>query len=454
MTKIVSDTHIIGDRGVISFRNYCNRHEPLIIFREIKEHDYGIDAEIEKVNFKEGKKVASGEILKIQLKSTAKQNSYMRNATESGFDFYASSDDFEYWANCNLDVILVIYDDKEDKLYAKKINKTDYALYATNKKKKSFPLRFDAKETELILGANNFYTVIKESFFKPRYDTTIAENLFTNFHSFSQFPKIIYVYDSLFKTKKELYNALGGVVIPPIALYGHKIYTFLKIHVDNKTFREEIISSTEVKVFSYLEIIKDKDLLNHYLELLNLYIRAFATNDRGLWVDRKRKREFFFPKPMDSDILKVNFKTRKREDDGERTVVKLYQYAKDVFYRHLGFTYQIELIGDLPVLILNYKYHFTKDGSVELSPKKITKFTNKLNSLEYNIQVLNHLYFWFQYLSEGNAVIDIYSSDNLKIKLSRAMEIKTDFGIYKPKNFIPPKVVVKPNTMQSDLFNI
>jgi hypothetical protein len=47
MGKIVRNTHISGEAGVIKFAEFCNRHKPYIFFREVLKSDFGIDGEIE-----------------------------------------------------------------------------------------------------------------------------------------------------------------------------------------------------------------------------------------------------------------------------------------------------------------------------------------------------------------------------------------------------------------------
>nr|WP_121271758.1 DUF4365 domain-containing protein [Pedobacter schmidteae] len=434
MAKYISPAHITGDSGVIKFRQYCNKHNPYIIFREIKEHDYGVDGEIELVKFEREKMAVSGQIIKVQLKSTGSSNSYIKNQDDDGFTFYATQDDFEYWAAHNLGVILVIYDAQHDRLYARKITKEDYAFHKKHTKTSSYPITFKNAETELFIGEGTFFTKIKESYFKPRFDATVKETLVTNVQFFSSFPKTMYVFDTEFKTKKEIFKQMDeGVVIPPFTIYNKKIYCFQNIPSFHKDFRERIIFSESGKpeVLQYNNFFEDKAMLNHYVEVLNLYLRDFFMRDRKLWVNKKNRGHFFFPKPLQGDSLKITYKTRKRDADGERTVVNFYEYGKDAFFRHMGFTYYIDFLDRVPIFILNYKYHFTKDGAVPLPPMKITKYTNKLNGLEFNSQVLNTLHFWQKFLNDGHDMIKIAEVDELKIQIKPLELVSANFGIYK-----------------------
>lgn len=457
MGKIVQPAHIIGESGVIKFKEYCNNHQPFIIFREIKEHDYGVDGEIEIVKFVNDKQVASGQVIKVQLKSTAHQNSYIKGLDNNGFTYYASEDDFEYWAAHNLGVILIIYDASADRLFARKITREDYAYHKKHSKAKNFPIQFLFKDHELFVGEGVFFEKINTDYFKPRIDNTITEKLITNIQFFSSYPKKMFIYDTLIANKKAVFDVLDdGMNPPPFILYNKKIYAFTPLASNNKVFREKIIDPEKATpdVRTYEDILTDLPILNHYVELLNLYLKDFFTRDRRLWLNRKQKHNYFFPKPPDRDELKISYKTRKRGVAGERMVVNYYEYGKNSFFRHFGFVYSIDFINQVPVFILNYKYHFTTNGVISLSPLKITSFTNKLTAREFNGTVIIHQYFWFEFLSNGSYMIDIANNDDFKIRIKLPEELTTDFGIYKPKNIEvhKPKPSDTGDNVQTTLF--
>ena len=118
MAKVVRGTHIIGERGVNAFADYCNRHKPYIIFREVTKNDFGIDAEVELTAVNEdGKIEPTGEILKVQIKSTEQDASYIKKEKPDRFSFYASQDDIDYWKKYRkygINVLLVIFDGRNE----------------------------------------------------------------------------------------------------------------------------------------------------------------------------------------------------------------------------------------------------------------------------------------------------------------------------------------------------
>lgn len=107
--KFINQSQITGDKGVAAFHYYCIQHTPYIIFREESKNDFGIDGEIEFTKTDENnKKLVTGEILKIQIKST-ETGSYISRDNESSFDFKAKNEDIEYWKNHKIGVILIVY---------------------------------------------------------------------------------------------------------------------------------------------------------------------------------------------------------------------------------------------------------------------------------------------------------------------------------------------------------
>src|SRR5690349_6191761 len=129
MGKQIRNTHISGEAGVIKFAEYCNRHQPYILFREVLKSDFGIDGEIELTRVNEDRKIEPlGEIMKVQIKTTGSDSSYIRNEKETTFEFYPRKDDVEYWEKYKkngIEVLLIIYDLRNDALYCKKVIDAD-----------------------------------------------------------------------------------------------------------------------------------------------------------------------------------------------------------------------------------------------------------------------------------------------------------------------------------------
>lgn len=110
MSKTIQESHIIAERGVNAFADYCNRHTPYMLWRPENINDFGIDAEVElAAKNSNGKTEPTGEIIKIQIKAT-ETGSYIKNEKEKSFDFHARPEDVEYWNKHSLSVILIVFD--------------------------------------------------------------------------------------------------------------------------------------------------------------------------------------------------------------------------------------------------------------------------------------------------------------------------------------------------------
>jgi hypothetical protein len=126
MPKKHSQSRVVENKGLASIQHYCANHKPQITWRPVGNDDIGCDGEIELYD-------DSGhpleEILKVQLKSTEEDGSYIRNwnALNGTFTFYAERAHVEYWQELQNDVLLVIFDNRGQaaRLFAKKIENLD-----------------------------------------------------------------------------------------------------------------------------------------------------------------------------------------------------------------------------------------------------------------------------------------------------------------------------------------
>ncbi len=155
-----SQTRTIDNLGLARLTTFCAKHKPQLSWRETPKDDIGLDGEIELYN-KKGKPHAK--VIKVQLKSTEKDNSYIKNENEKTqtFTFYAEKNHVDYWQKVENDVLLIIYDGRngEEKLYAKIIENIDVGSVKT----KSVPIEFN-KITDLIDEKDNDFV---ERFLNP-----------------------------------------------------------------------------------------------------------------------------------------------------------------------------------------------------------------------------------------------------------------------------------------------
>lgn len=427
MDKIVDRKHIIGERGAVAFNDYCNKHNPYIIFRQVFVGDYGIDGEVEITAANEhGKIMATGDIIKVQLKSTESNNSYMRNETEKSFTYYASEQDINYWSSHKLEVLLVIYDDKQGKLYCKKVPKINQSAH--KKGAKTIPINFDKIQNELKPGENRFILTYSNEF-KSRVNYDVNEVLVSNMLKVYQHPKYMYRYESNLNNVKEIFNVVSPRNCPYFIIYAKHIFSFHEItKISYPDFYEEVLFNGSGSLMTFNEILSDTNLRNHYIELINQHIKDFLRKQAMIFT--KGYKRYFFSKPVDEDIREVTYKTRKTKQVKTKKVVSYHEYGKDKFYRHWALSIEYFFTDEDLFAIFHPKYFFSLDGTTPLQPKDITKYTNFLTSREFNASVINNIHFFIDYLSKGQDSIKVYEGNKNKILITAQMEkFNVDFGI-------------------------
>lgn len=433
MGKIVRDSHRVGEAGVLLFHQYCNDHKPFIIFREVTKHDFGIDGELEITRKNEQSKIeATGEVLKVQIKSVNSDNSYMRNEKENTFDFYADPDDIDYWLKhqkYGSTVLLVIVDLRKKSIYVMKISEVEIHMVQKKGAKSSLPISFDKTENKLETGRNDFLNLFSTAF-KTRVNFDTEEILMSNALVIKKHPKVMYVHQSKFKTKKTIYEKITDDDAPHFVLKADRIYTFREITLkDMKKFSTEILEQQGADRISFDEIVEDVDLTNIFLELLYSHFQHELR--RKLLNFSKDYKRFYFRLNRDQESLEVDAKTRKRNADSKKKVVTYHEYGKDKFYRHLAVELKVKLFENSLWLIINPKYLFTSDKHNPLPPKSITKYTNYLTSREFNNEYANILHFWKDYLFNGHSDWILNRDEKDAITIGDYEKTAVQFGIAK-----------------------
>jgi hypothetical protein len=458
MSKYLIKSQIVGEKGVAAFHDYCANHNPPILWREETKNDFGIDGEIELVNKNEnGNLEVTGEILKVQIKST-ETGSYITGNTEASFEFNASVEDFKYWNNHKLSVILVIYFTKDEILYAKKIEPID-----CERSKKRMSIIFNKKANILSKGENTFLPKFS-CYFKGRVNYNSKEILFTNIFRFNKLPKFIYEYRSKVSNIKDIF-ASGINPLPDFILRSSQFYSFIRLEQYSDFFKE-FVDNAKPEIIHFKSFIRDKEKRNYSIELLNKYFRDHCYK-KGVGFNKEYNRFYFkkFNEEPESKIEKPTYikevyrtnnyvpKARIRASIERETVTRYTYYNKVDFYRHFAFETFYFLDEDNLYISITPKYLFTSDGKNVLEDKKkVTRYTNYLTSKEYNQQVLNHIYFVFQYLSDNKDVISLADYENCIISISRMITFEVPFSIDNDISKNETIVDTEPDLIQGLLF--
>ncbi|MBS1681589.1 MAG: hypothetical protein OJF59_001831 [Cytophagales bacterium] len=422
MSKIVSESHVTGDKGVAAFHQYCANHIPFIIWRAETVNDFGIDGEVELTSLNSnGKLEATGEILKVQIKSTLK-GSYIHKETTSAFEFKPREEDVEYWDKHKLDVILIIFKEDTNLLYAKKISKLDEGHF-----KKKIPIEISKADNVLTLGKNDFLERFS-SCFKQRVNFNVKEQLYANIFKFSKLPKVVYQFDPLLQTPKEIFAQIPDTERPVFLFHAKKIHTFFNPNGFPK-FKEHAINYASKKELQVRDLLKDIDSRKLLAELMNLEFKQFCYGER-IGFNKQYGRYFFMAKNKTSEKRIEYYDSKSKRKDAHRTVVSFHEYKPTNFFRHFSFETKYLFDETGLFLVINPQYLFTSDGLNPLEDKaQITKLTNYLTSRERNQQVFNHVHFIFSFLAKGSERITLSVLDNAQIELSSYQVFNVNFGV-------------------------
>ncbi len=453
MAKIVSSQHITGEKGVVKFSSFCVNHSPYLIFREESKNDFGIDGEVELTSVNEDNKIeATGQILKIQLKSTVKGGSYIVDENDDSFKFVAQKNDIDYWNKHVLPVILVVYIEREDKLYAKTVDKT----LGTNKN--SLKISFDKKLNLLTERQTNLSEAINQSFVN-RVQFGTREKIFSNIFSI-EFPKFIYKYDCKFKSNIDIYNIINeeGIDFPKFTIKSNFLYTFTDLKIISPTILEKLLNNKKsVETNVPLRFIQSKkENRNIVTEIVNSHLKSFFHRKR---INFFKERNRFYFALINKEPLKIKIKSEDKSAEYyeqisyfskgkriHRTVVSKHNYYDTFFYKHHGFQIKYEWFNNFLVLIIEPKYHYSQDGKTPLdNPIRITRLNNQIKVSERNSQYNNHITSLTSYLG-GNSW---RSTDGFSDILFKRNFFEVSFGIRE----LNPKRVFDEETQQLSLFD-
>jgi hypothetical protein len=433
MAKTVQDSKFTEWKGLdrISATVHGMKH----VWREISKDDYGIDGEIEVVVPKEGGKgfETRGNVLKVQAKSG---ESYIRFDTEESFASPVEKSDLEIWNASRYPVLYIVYHPKDDRLYCKEVR--SYVKETLSVFQRPCKIVFDKNEDEF--NAAYFSKVKKYAdVSEARVSFKQKEELYTNLFPVRTLPEVFHA-STAYTDIKDIRDEASGH-LPPICIIAGRLFTFANLRTTQSglaDFCDRDVESISAKEW----IANDPERQRDLVFLLNQLLGKLRY-ERGLRFNRDYGRTYF-PKPDDSaeKSLKLkwfNVRTH-REVAVPRTVVQYYEYGLNRFWRHLACYLSFSRLGSAWFLRIIPKYFFTSDGETACEKDFVGPYTTRVKALEHNMQVLNHVLFWADFLAnrqdyiacriEGKMVLNI---DRTPLSGVAGFAIPDDPAVYEEK---------------------
>lgn len=429
MSKVHAQSRVVESKGIARFHTYCANHKPPISWKPTSNDDIGIDGEVELFD-KHGKPLP--ELIKIQLKSTERDNSYIKNENPrtNTFTFYAEKSHVEYWQNLSNDVLLVIFDNRneQNKLYAKKIENIDLRNIGS----KSVPVQFD-KDLDLIEESQNDFLIRFSRLHNsqnPKIKSVAegTETLVSNLLKVS-FPTdkiyiapINYERDEIIKnswnTNKPINYKASAREVARSALHqkglnfssdwiihNKKIITFHNLN-DNDLPLSKIVENPIDELTPQELYSVNEDYNRVFKSLIKFCLQQMLFKIGYEWQYEEELFRVIAPLILkDKLVIQQGWKGDKK---ATRTVFKANYYAKfNVFYcQHFAFSIDIKDFNDDWFLCINPSWTVSINGKQksQVSHKRV----KALKRLERNKSVYNHLRFIAYELSYRDLFIPEY----------------------------------------------
>lgn len=215
----------------------------------------------------------------------------------------------------------------------------------------------------------------------------------------TKLPPHLYHAGTSARTLNNIWEEAGDDWIPPFLLYDNRLFSFYDLEARINPL-SRLLDGGDTETLDVSDFASSPDGARRLVQLLNITLEAHLYQ-RGLFVDKKRKRAYF-PKEEDGPRV-ITYQARLRK--ATRTVVKARvspRTERVLYWEHQAFSYRFEQFGDTWALILEPGYVFTFNGLKGLlASERVNKLSTKRASRDYNNAVFNDISFWLWVLAKG-----------------------------------------------------
>lgn len=396
MPKQINPKASTEKEGLIHVQSIVN--DMNCIWRPTPNDDYGIDGEIELTDSGQ----PTGRILKVQVKSG---QSYFANERSGLFDFLANPSDLAYWLNCNVPVLLMLYDPRRREAYWKCVS--EYVAEKPEAVARPHRIRF-SRRTDKFQKAN--YVSLCKLVFADEAELTdflkdkVREVIYANLLPVLELPENAFTFSISDKRLEDI----EGDEKPPEGLVAPSPEGLLTFHEPTATDfpLAAALNRTSIKTHQTRTLLRDKDYRTAIVGLWNKALNAFLTA-KGLF--QKEGHRFYFP-PAQGNLPNIMEWEPIRRNRAVRKVAYPYKGKKTgeiAFWIHHALRTEFRFVGGKWYLKVVPAYVFTRDGATFLLSKDTAALSTSKMSHERNYQVLNHLLFWAWFLRGKDRQIKI-----------------------------------------------
>lgn len=223
-------------------------------------------------------------------------------------------------------------------------------------------------------------------------------------------------------TEKEVRDLIDGSrakgLMLPYTVRGGMLYTFTDLYKRGNPFSPAMEGGPER--FGAKEWWDDPDKHRWYVEILGRALNKL-TGRKRLNLDKAHNRYYFEPlrdDELDSDVdleedvpdthrfRSVSYRTLGGNASARKVAYRpSFKHSGEfrTFWEHWAVSLRFHQVGpESWCLTLRPGRRYTSDGYKQLSPKGMGKRSTKQRSRMYNLDVLNEVHFWRDFLSDGS----------------------------------------------------
>ncbi len=418
--KKVSPQSILGQLGANLIERIVLQMK--YVWRPLQIFDVGVDGDIEICDPATGE--ATNTIIRVQAKATSKS---FHAETDDSFAYTCDQKDLDYWLRGNAPVILIICRPDNNEAYWISVKEYFNELTAQKSRKVIFDKqrnRFDVstahqlKQLALPKDSGIYFAPL------PKH-----EKLYSNLIKVASFAPLIYVADTEYRDKKDVWAYFKSKEIKAGSEWILTNKRLISFHsLDEPPFRD-ICDQGTCESFTSGEWAEtdDDDRKRDFVRLLNCCLRE-KTKLFGLRFDNSDKHKYYYFKAT------KRLRTRKiqyhsLQNQTSREVFKQYGKKKDAtqraYCRHSAFKGSFLRFNNEWYLEITPTYHFTFDGYRD--DHYGAERLSGIKRLERNPAVLGHLLMWADIL--GKSTKGLFSNEYQFLNFGELVSIDGNIGL-------------------------
>lgn len=204
-------------------------------------------------------------------------------------------------------------------------------------------------------------------------------------------------------------DAKGAITTPedsrlmlPFIIRGDRLYSFTDLRDLSSPFAK-VVDPYSAEAHNSVAWWDDQDKGRWFVELLNRTLNKI-TGRKGLHLDKEHRRYYFAP-DVYGQAKEVRYKTITGRQSSRNVVWNpkfKHSGESKPHWIHLAAALRFHRLGERSwALSIRPEHRFTKDGVVSLHPKTVGRRSTKRKSKMYNIDVLEDVQFWRDFLSDS-----------------------------------------------------